>query len=146
MRLMVQTDYALRMLMHLAMADDRLVTINEVAARYDISKNHLMKVSQALVAHGAIASVRGRGGGLKLASSPDNILVGPLVRKLEMSSALVACFPGGEGGCVVLPACRLKSVLANAQEAFFAVLDRVSLADLTGGNAELRAILTGEAA
>jgi DNA-binding IscR family transcriptional regulator len=48
MRLNVQSDYALRLLMHLAANQGRLATIAEIAGRYGISKNHLMKVANAL--------------------------------------------------------------------------------------------------
>ena len=146
MRLTVQTDYALRMLMHLAVNEGRLVTINEVAERYGISKNHLMKVAQALNAHGVIDSIRGRAGGLRLSGEASQISLGPIARRLEAGSALVECFPGGAGDCFITPSCKLKSVLAQAQEAFFAVLDDYTLADLVRRNPALRALLQEEAA
>ena len=58
MRLTLQTDYALRMLMHLAVQDGDRATISDVADSYRISKNHLMKVAQALVRAGAVEAVR----------------------------------------------------------------------------------------
>lgn len=146
MRLTVHTDYALRMLMHLAVNEGRLVTIAEVAERYDVSKNHLMKVAQALTHLGAVASVRGRNGGLSLARAPQDITVGEIVRALECDSALVECFPNGAGECLITPSCKLKGVLARAQEAFFAVLDEYSVHDLVKRNPMLRDLLSGEAA
>ena len=146
MRLTVQTDYALRMLMHLAVNQERLITINEVAERYAISKNHLMKVAQALSRQKLIASVRGRAGGLRLAGDPAGISVGGVVRRLEAASALVECFPGGADACLITPACKLKGVLAEAQEAFFAVLDAYTLNDLVMGAPALHALLKEKAA
>ena len=146
MRLTVHTDYALRMLMHLAVNEGRLVTIAEVAERYDVSKNHLMKVAQALTHLGAVASVRGRNGGLALARAPQEIAIGEIVRPLERESALVECFPSGAGECLITPSCKLKGVLARAQEAFFAVLDEYSIHDLVKRNPVLRDLLAGEAA
>ena len=67
MRLTVYTDYALRVLMYLALKEDRLATIAEIAESYDISRNHLMKVAHQLGVAGYVETVRGRGGGLRLA-------------------------------------------------------------------------------
>ncbi|MAW81466.1 MAG: BadM/Rrf2 family transcriptional regulator [Parvularcula sp.] len=141
MRLTVQTDYALRMLMHLAVNADRLSTISEIAGRYDISKNHLMKVAQTLSSWNIIDSVRGRAGGLRLARKPGDISLGSIARPLEAGSALVECFPGGAGACRITSACKLKGVLAEAQEAFFTVLDTYSLEDLVRRNPGLRDLL-----
>ena len=146
MRLTVQADYALRMLMHLAVNDGRLSTINEIAERYSISKNHLMKVAQTLSGQGVIASVRGRAGGLRLAGDPATINLGSVVRPLEAGSALVECFPGGADTCLISPSCKLKSVLAEAQAAFFAVIDTYTVADLVVGNPDLHALLKEDAA
>ena len=67
MRLTVYTDYALRMLMYLALKDDGLATIEEIAQSYGISKNHLMKVAHQLGVAGYVDTIRGRRGGLRLA-------------------------------------------------------------------------------
>jgi len=129
------------MLMHLAVNAPNLVTIAEVAERYDISKNHLMKVAHTLVQDGSVTSVRGRNGGLRLARPASAINIGQVTRALEQKSALVDCFPGGHGACLIAPACRLKGALAEALEAFYAVLDRYCLADLVSKNHALEALL-----
>lgn len=144
MRLTVQTDYALRMLMHLACHDDDLATIQEIAERYGISKNHLMKVAHSLGRTGHIETIRGRNGGLRLARPAKTILVGVVARQSEQGSALVECFPGGSGGCLVSSCCKLKSVLAEAQEAFFRVLDRYTVDDLVKRNPVLIELLVGD--
>ncbi|WP_425408581.1 RrF2 family transcriptional regulator [Hyphococcus sp.] len=146
MRLNLQTDYALRMLMHLAVNTDRLCTIADIAARYAISKNHLMKVAHALGKEGYIETIRGRTGGLSLALPADEINIGEVVRKMEADFALVECFQGGAGECVITPACRLKNVLSEAVCAFFSVLDNYTLDDLVRRNAKLRLLLTEDAA
>ena len=143
MRLNLQTDFALRTLMHLAVNTDRRVTIADISETFGISKNHLMKVAQALGQEGIIATERGRTGGLSLARRASDIRVGDV----EGNAALVECFPGGAGGCRISPACRLRGALADALEAFFASLDTWSIADLVGGNAPLHDLLAmGETA
>lgn len=141
MRLNTQTDYALRLLMHLAVNSARLVTIQEVSDRYSISKNHLMKLASTLAHEGFVISVRGRSGGLKLARPPEQITVGTVVRCMENDFALVECFQAGRGECLITPACRLKSVINGAVTAFLAELDRSTLADLVRSNIPLERLL-----
>lgn len=146
MRLNLQTDYALRLLMHLAVNEDRLCTIADIADRYGISKNHLMKVAHLLGREGFIETVRGRSGGLRLARAASEIVVGDVVRRMEADFAIVECFEGGAGECMITPACRLKGVLNEAVKAFLGALDGYSLGDLVRRNASLRALLEEEAA
>lgn len=132
MRLTVHTDYALRVLITLTVVDDRVVTIDELAKRHRVSKNHLMKVAQTLVGLGLVQSVRGRAGGLKLARAPGDIRMGAVVRDLEDDMRLVECLGEGPATCVLTGACRLTRALAQAVEAFLAELDKLTLADLAG--------------
>lgn len=127
------TDYSLRILIYLALKEDELVTIKEVAERYKISKNHLMKVVQELSATGYILAIRGKNGGVKLNRSPELINVGELVRMTERDSILVECF-GSDNQCVITPVCQLKNILAGAMESFFTYLDQYTLADLVQKN------------
>jgi Rrf2 family transcriptional regulator, nitric oxide-sensitive transcriptional repressor len=144
-RLNLQSDYALRLLMHLAASDGELITIKQVAERFSISQNHLTKVAYLLGREGFIETVRGRSGGLRLARKPATIRIGEVVRYME-DLALVECFPGGGGGCFIVPACRLKGVLREALDAFLSVLDRYTIGDLTANNPKLRSLLNSEAA
>lgn len=134
------TDYALRVLMHLGVAGDEPVTIGAIAARYDISRHHVMKVVQGLSRAGYVRTVRGRNGGLRLARRPEEINVGRLVRETEERLDLVECL-GQRGNCVVAPACVLRGALVEALGAFLAVLDGYTLADLLAPQAELRRLL-----
>ncbi len=145
MRLNLQSDYALRLLMHLAANPDRLVRVRDVADRFRISQNHLMKVAFLLGKEGFIQTVRGRAGGLRLARKPESIRVGDVVRRMETGIPLVECFSAEPGGCLISGACRLKGVLQEALGAFLGVLDRYTLADLAA-NPKLRALLHKEAA
>jgi Rrf2 family nitric oxide-sensitive transcriptional repressor len=138
MRLTMHTDFALRLLMLLALEPDTLHTIEEVATRYRISKNHLMKVAQTLVQKGFVESVRGRSGGLRLAKPADRINLAAVVRTTEDSLTLVECFDRETNTCVVAPACGLRGPLDEALAAFFAVLNKYSLADLIANPATYR--------
>jgi len=129
-RLTLHTDYALRMLMLLALEPGDLHTIASVAQRYRISRNHLMKVAQTLIQAGFVESVRGRHGGLRLGMDPASIKLGAVVRATEDGFALVECLDRRRCSCVVMPACTLKKPLDEAVNAFLAVLDGTTLADL----------------
>jgi Rrf2 family nitric oxide-sensitive transcriptional repressor len=128
MQLSLHSDYALRVLMSLA-ASERQLSVDEIARRYGISRNHLAKVAQRLQAEGFIATFRGRGGGMRLARPAEEIVVGDVVRRFENLESFVACFAGG-GGCVVNGLCGLKPALGGAIEAFLDHLDQFRLSDL----------------
>lgn len=145
MRLDKQTDYSLRVLMHLAVNEGRLSTIAEIAGRFDISQAHLMKVVYLLGRAGFIETVRGRSGGIRLAADGSAIRVGDVVRRMESDLAPVECLRSG-GRCLVTPCCRLKGVLATAMAAFLAVLDDHTVADLVRDNDALASLLGERAA
>ena len=141
MRLTLHTDYALRLLMHLALAPERLVTISEVAASFSISRNHLVKVAHELGQAGFVETMRGRGGGLRLARPPEEIAIGDVVRAMEEDFRIVECFDRDANSCCIAPACRLKRLLKEALDAWAAVLDGATLADLVERPAPLRRLL-----
>jgi Rrf2 family nitric oxide-sensitive transcriptional repressor len=141
MQLTAYTDYALRVLIFLAVHEDRLVTIAEMAKAYDISKNHLMKIVHQLGQEGFLETVRGRGGGLKLGLPPERVKLGDIVRRTEPHFHVVECFHQPTNRCPISPACGLASVLAEARDAFLAVLDRYTLADIVQERAVLIRLL-----
>ncbi len=141
MRLTVYSDYSLRLLMYLAVRPERLSTIEEVASAYGISRAHLMKVAHQLGQMGFVSSVRGKGGGLRLARDPATIGLGDVVRHTEPDFALVPCLAPADGSCVILPACVLRHAVEQARDAFLAVLDRYTLADLVRPRGPLRTLL-----
>lgn len=127
MQITLYTDYSIRVLMYLGIERDRLVTINELAEAYDISRNHLVKVVHHLARAGYIWTVRGKGGGMRLGRSPAAINIGALVRRTEKDLEVIDC-AGME--CRLLPHCRLRGAFQEARNAFVDVLDGYTLADL----------------
>lgn len=125
MKLSRYTDYALRVLIYLAARDEGLASIRQIAGAYAISHNHLMKIVQDLGHAGFVETVRGRGGGLRLARPASAIVIGEVVRHTEDLGDLVDC-----NTCRIALACGLPPILAEANEAFLAVLDRYCLSDV----------------
>lgn len=142
MRLTVYTDYALRVLIYVAVHPEPKPTIGQIATSYDISRNHLMKVVYQLGVAGYIETSRGKNGGLRLARRPEDIGLGELVRRTEPDFTLVPCFDADNALCAITPSCRLRGVLFQARAAFLQVLDSSTLADLVENRAELQLLLT----
>ena len=140
MRITSFTDYCLRVLTYLGLKEGELCTISEIAEHYTISRNHLMKVVYELGRLGYVETVRGKHGGMYLYRAPTRINLGELVRRTENDLALVECFHTGND-CRLTPSCLLHEVLSDALQAFLAVLDRYTLADLLKPKQELAALL-----
>ncbi|MCE1249629.1 MAG: Rrf2 family transcriptional regulator [Comamonadaceae bacterium] len=132
MRLTQWTDYALRVLMYCATYQEREqpVTISEVAQSHGISRSHLTKIVQELAAQGLLETTRGRGGGMRLMRPAREISVGAVVRVMESDFEMVECFNLENNTCRLSSHCVLKGVLGSATQAYLAVLDGLTLADL----------------
>ncbi len=132
------TDYSLRVLVYLAAHPERLCTIAEIAESYRVSENHLMKVVNHLSTVGLVDTVRGKGGGMRLARAPELVNIGEVVRATEDNMNLVECFGNNAYECPLLPSCVLKSVLTEARNQFMATLDRYNLRQMLGPQAAQR--------
>jgi len=123
------SDYGLRLLMYLAHHHERAapVTIGEIAERFAISRNHLVKVAHFLTQQGWVRGTRGKGGGLALARAPGEYRVGRLLRVLEGQGAVIDC---ADPPCLLAGGCRLKGSLERAMQRFYDELDQQTLADL----------------
>jgi Rrf2 family nitric oxide-sensitive transcriptional repressor len=128
MRLLASTDFALRCLMVLAESPDHHLNTEEMARRLKISRHHLQKVVQDLAQGGFVETIRGAKGGVMLAKPAGEIQIGAVVRWFETDQAVVECFRADGGRCTLTPSCRLRGMLAGAEEGFLRHLDRFSLA------------------
>lgn len=141
MKLTGFTDYSLRVLIHLAADPSRRTTIAEIAKAFDISENHLTKVVHLLGKQGWIETVRGKGGGMRLAKPPQDICIGKVVRDTEGVAEPAECFSPDGGHCAISSCCRLKNVLGEAVNAFYSVLDNYTLADISRNRQALGRVL-----
>jgi Rrf2 family nitric oxide-sensitive transcriptional repressor len=140
MRLTLNTDFSLRVLIHVGLSGDKLTTINDIAQSFGISKQHLMKVVSGLSQNGYLETVRGRNGGIRLMREPRHINIGQVVRDTENRLGIIGCLER-RGYCPIERACVLRSALQDATQAFLAVLDAYTLADLIKPQRALSSLL-----
>lgn len=141
MRLTTHTDYALRLLIFLMTHHPRKMSTKEAAAAYGISLNHLTKVAKALAKGGWVLTSKGVGGGLALAPHTPETTLGEIVRYSEPSCDVAECFRLKDNTCPLIAVCRLKPVLYRARQAFFDVLNEVTIQDIAKNVGQLRRVL-----
>jgi Rrf2 family transcriptional regulator, nitric oxide-sensitive transcriptional repressor len=140
MRLTLHTDFALRVLIQVGLNEGKLTTINDIAQSFGISKPHLMKVVNYLGQRGYLDTVRGRNGGIRLMREPRHINIGQVVRDTEDQLDVIGCLES-KGYCPIQRVCVLRGALRDATEAFLAVLDTYTLADLIKPHKALASLL-----
>ena len=129
MQLTIFTDYGLRTLMFLAGQQGRLCSVKEVAEHYGVSYNHLVKVVHKLAQLGYVETIKGKGGGIRLAPGAEKHRLGDLVRMLEPNMDIVECFNRDTNTCRVSESCHLKHYLFDAKQAFVTSLNERTLGD-----------------
>jgi Rrf2 family transcriptional regulator, nitric oxide-sensitive transcriptional repressor len=130
MQLTQYTDYALRTLIALGLDPGAKLTVTDISQAYGISRHHLVKVVARLAEAGFVETLRGKGGGMRLARAPREIRLGAVVREVEAELGVVECLTEEGGNCVIAPVCRLKGVLHEATGAFLDKLDQHTLEDM----------------
>jgi Rrf2 family nitric oxide-sensitive transcriptional repressor len=124
--------------MHLALQDDGYVTVGQAAEHGRMSRNHLMKVSQRLSQLGYIKTVRGKGGGMRLAMDPKTIRLGELICQTEPTLEIIRC---DRIGCPLTGNCIFKRIAMEARDRFIEVLNQHTLADITANSDQLSGLL-----
>jgi len=130
-KLRLQTDYALRVLLYLAHVDG-YSAVDQMASAYGISKDHLFKVVQQLARFGYVNSRSGRSGGVRLGMPAERIRVNKVIADFEGRQGVIGCV-SDPAFCRLEPGCGLRTLLMQAEQSFFETLD-VSLADILGAN------------
>jgi len=140
MRLTIHTDYVFRTLIFLTINNERLCTVDEIAKVYKISKNHLFKVVNTLVKAEFVETIRGKGGGLRLAKNLEGLSLGAIIRITEPDFALVECFLS-KNSCVITPICQLKHILNQAVDNFLKELDNYNLNELISNKEKISLLI-----
>lgn len=115
--------------MYLAARPDRLSSVKEISEHYGISRNHLVKVVHRLAQLSYIETIKGKGGGIKIAKTTKSLLLGDLIVSLEPNMHMVECFDAKKNTCRISSACQLKHFLFDATQSFLQSLNQHTLAD-----------------
>jgi len=137
MKLTSYTNYALRSLQLAAINAPDLVRVEDVAKIHGLSRPHIVKIVHELGRAGYLETVRGRGGGFRLGRPPQEIVVGDIIRLTEGPLDLVECFNPDKNTCPLIGICKLSRKIQEATQAFMAVLDDLTIADIAHNRDQL---------
>jgi len=137
MKLTSYSNYALRSLQLAALKSPNLVRVDDVAKIHNLSKPHIMKIVHELGKAGYLETLRGRGGGFRLARPADQIIVGDVIRITEGSMDVVECFNPEKNTCPLIGICILSKKMQEATAAFMAVLDDLTIAQIASNRGQL---------
>ena len=132
MRLSQASDFALRILMATAQSDNPQ-TVDKLSTQLGLAKSHVMKIVAQLARGAYLETTRGRGGGIRLARSTEDIRLGDVVRLIEPDLGVVACLKPAPAVCSFLPRCAMKGAMAQAAEAFLDSLNTHTLSSILAG-------------
>jgi len=137
LKLTSYSNYALRTLQLAALHAPDLVRVDDVVRVHKLARPHIAKIVHELGQAGYIVTVRGRGGGFRLARSADKIIVGEVLRITEGPFDVTECFKEKTNTCLLINVCKLSTAIKRATAAFLAVLDDVTIADIASNRDEL---------
>ncbi len=137
MKLTSYSNYALRSLQLAALRAPDLVRVEDVATTHKLSKPHIVKIVHELGKAGFLETVRGRYGGFRLARNADEIIIGDVVRLTEGPLDVVECFNPKTNSCPLIGICKLSNAMMKATDAFMAVLDDLTVADIASNRNQL---------
>ncbi len=123
--------YALRTMLDLALNDEgEYIPLRDIAERQDISVKYLEQIVSALTRAGFVRSVRGTGGGYRLAKKPEEYTIGMILRLTEGNLAPVACLEFEQNSCPRAANCVTLGIWEKLYDAINNVVDNITLADL----------------
>ena len=133
MRIGSKGDYGLRALIDLAEhhGSGAIIQAKDIAERQAIPKDYLALIMIDLRKAGLVESIRGPGGGYRLAHAPEEVTMGQALRSLDGPVTLLDCTTDlGFSQCSISLRCRMRNVWIEANRAVMAILDSTTIADL----------------
>lgn len=130
MQLSKFTDYTFRALIYLAMHQEELCTVEQLAITLNVSEHHLKKVIHKLAKTDYVTSIKGRMGGLKLGVSPKEINLGKVLMITEDNLNIVECL---NRDCVcefMNSECELKNIVKSSLNKFIEEFANYTLEDI----------------
>ena len=125
--------YALRVMLDLCEHPrEGFTPLQEISDRQGISKEYLNSILKILVEQGLLDSLRGKGGGYKLAKAPGQYHLGTILRTVEGDLSPVSCVQG-DNHCPNSNQCRSRAVWQELDQVISDYLDSISLTDFMEG-------------
>ena len=139
MKLTSYTNFALRSLQLAALKNPHLIRVDDVVRVHGLARPHIVKIVHELGRAGYVVTQCGRNGGFRLARPAEDIIIGDVVRLTEGPLDLVECFNPERNTCPLIGICNLSRALKEATGAFMAVLDNLTLSDISSNRGDLLA-------
>lgn len=131
MRISTRGRYALRVMLDLAEnQSEGYIPMKKVAQRQDISLKYIEKIMPVLSKNHYVEGVHGKGGGYRLARTPQDYKVGDILRLVEGDLAPVACLGCNAQPCSRVRECRTLPMWKDFYKIVNKYFDEITLADL----------------
>ena len=131
MKISTKGRYALRLMVDLGLnSAESCCSVREISERQGISEKYLEQIISTLSKAGFVRSIRGAGGGYRLARAPEEYTVGMILRATEGSLAPVTCLTDGEPSCERADSCTTLFIWEKIYKAVNDVVDNITLEDL----------------
>ena len=150
MHLLSQEEYGLRCLLQVAQhPDPEPLTIPEIAGKEGLSPEYTAKLMRALRQGGLVTSIRGPGGGYRLARDAQDITAWEVIAVLGGSffpQSFCDDHPGVLRDCIHTTNCSVRALWRSVESAVREVLERVTMADLQRRESDFAVFLESEEA
>ncbi|MDP2246780.1 MAG: Fe-S cluster assembly transcriptional regulator IscR [Nitrosomonadales bacterium] len=142
MRLTTKGRFAVTAMLDLAMHEhDKPVTLAGISERQSISLSYLEQLFSRLRRNGLVKSVRGPGGGYRLAKAKGEIAVSHIISAVDELIDATQC--GGQENCHEDRRCMTHDLWTSLNGKILEYLSGVSLADLVASQVEGKKIVVG---
>ncbi|MDO4326794.1 MAG: Rrf2 family transcriptional regulator [bacterium] len=124
--------YALRIMIDLAehQTEENYVPLKETASRQEISEKYLEGILKILVKNKLLIGLRGKGGGYRLAKSPEQYTIWSILILTETSLSPVSCLEPGQDVCPRSKGCKTLPMWQGLDKVIRDYLTQITLADL----------------
>ena len=123
--------YALRVMIDLAEhCNGEYIPMKDVVKRQQVSQKYVERIMTMLSKADFVEAVHGKGGGYRLNRSPDEYIVGDILRLTEGSLAPVACLECDAEECERADQCRTLPMWRELNDRIADFFDGITIADL----------------
>lgn len=131
MKISTRGRYAIRVMLDLAEHNTgEYIPLMDIAKRQEISEKYLEAIVSTLSKNGYVLALRGKGGGYRLAKSPEEYTVGSILKLAEGSLAPVACLDDEPNQCPRAAECKTLKMWEGLYQMIEDYFDGITLEDL----------------